>query len=85
MRSFIGDQEIATEYEMTELAIGLGTDPELWLGSEGESEEERAARLDAAADILADDPELAGPVARLTALAIAEYLAMPEIVRAVTR
>lgn len=38
----------------------LGTPAELWLGEPGEGSEERSARLDAAADILADDPDAPG-------------------------
>lgn len=57
LRAYIGGQEAATPDEFVELA--LGTPAELWLGpDEGESDEERAARLDAARDILADDPGL---------------------------
>ncbi len=65
MRTYIGDQEAISASEFIELA--LGTPPELWLGEEGESDEERAARLDAARDILADDPELFDRVTRLAA------------------
>lgn len=56
MKSFIGGQQAVNAVEFAELA--LGTPPELWLGVEGESDEERAARLDAARDILTEDPEL---------------------------
>ncbi|QMV23354.1 hypothetical protein GQS52_18060 [Streptomyces sp. SCUT-3] len=56
MRSFIGRHQAVTDDDFFELA--LGTPLELWLGEEGESDEERAARLDAARDILADDPGL---------------------------
>lgn len=56
MKSFIGGQTAVTALEFAELA--LGTPPELWLGVEGETSEERAARLDAARDILTDDPSL---------------------------
>lgn len=48
----------------------IGTPPELWLGVPGESEEERMARLQAASDILADEPELIDLVTRLTLAAI---------------
>ncbi|WP_347104758.1 hypothetical protein [Streptomyces sp. CB03238] len=40
---------------------------------EGESEEERAARLDAARDILADNPNLPDDVSRVAAEAIEAY------------
>ncbi|MFD8463307.1 hypothetical protein [Streptomyces antimycoticus] len=68
MKSFIGHHEVATDTDYLELA--LGTPLELWLGEEGESDEERAARLDAARDILADDPELIDSVSRIAAEAI---------------
>lgn len=38
----------------------LGTPAELWLGKPGESPSQRAARLDAAVDVLADDPDAPG-------------------------
>ncbi|GHE36669.1 hypothetical protein GCM10018785_02870 [Streptomyces longispororuber] len=65
MRTFIGHQQAVSTDEFVELA--LGTPVELWLGVEGETEEERAARLDAARDILADNPGLADDVARIAA------------------
>lgn len=43
---------------------------DLWLGPDEETEEERAARLDAARDILAYDPELFDRTARLVADAL---------------
>ncbi|MFI9203906.1 hypothetical protein [Streptomyces sp. NPDC053048] len=43
----------------TFIELALGTPLELWLGEPGEGEEERAARLDAARDILAENPDLA--------------------------
>ncbi|KFF96910.1 hypothetical protein IQ62_33875 [Streptomyces scabiei] len=52
MRTYIGHHQAVTTDEFVELA--LGTPVELWLGAEGESDMERAARLDAARDILAD-------------------------------
>ncbi|MFF0725176.1 hypothetical protein [Streptomyces sp. NPDC004134] len=52
MKYIVAGQQAVTEAEFAELA--LGTPVELWLGVEGESDEERAARLDAARDILAD-------------------------------
>ncbi|MEU7485048.1 hypothetical protein [Streptomyces sp. NPDC042319] len=48
----------------------IGTPTALWLGVPGESEEERLARLDAARDILADEPELMDLVTRITVAAI---------------
>ncbi|GAA0647907.1 hypothetical protein GCM10009548_11680 [Streptomyces malaysiensis subsp. malaysiensis] len=68
MKSFIGHHEVATDTDYLELA--LGTPLELWLGEKGESAEECAARLDAARDILADDPELIDSVSRIAAEAI---------------
>ncbi|MET7911536.1 hypothetical protein ABZS98_25350 [Streptomyces avermitilis] len=65
MRAYIGGHQAVSVNDFIELA--LGTPPELWLGEEGESEEERAARLDAARDILADNPELPDDVARIAA------------------
>ncbi|MFJ9904297.1 hypothetical protein ACIRVK_15605 [Streptomyces sp. NPDC101152] len=65
MRTYIGGHQAVSVNDFIELA--LGTPPELWLGEEGESEEERAARKDAACDILADNPELPDDVARIAA------------------
>ncbi|MEU1418649.1 hypothetical protein [Kitasatospora sp. NPDC005751] len=66
MRSIVAGQTALTEDEFAELALGLAADSEfarLFTGGPGESETERAARTDAAADVLADlrreDPELA--------------------------
>ncbi|MEU9345169.1 hypothetical protein AB0D74_28600 [Streptomyces sp. NPDC048278] len=56
MRSFVSGHRADSPQDFLELA--LGTPVELWLGVEGESDEERAARLDAARDILTD-PEFA--------------------------
>ncbi|NKI40221.1 hypothetical protein [Streptomyces physcomitrii] len=67
MRTYIGSQQAVSAEDFAELA--LGTPVELWLGVEGESEMERAARMDAARDILAD-PEyrnLPDDVARIAA------------------
>ncbi|WP_020135854.1 hypothetical protein [Streptomyces sp. 351MFTsu5.1] len=52
MHSYVGGHRADTPQDFVELA--LGTPAELWLGVDGESEMERAARLDAARDILAD-------------------------------
>lgn len=68
MKSFIGHHQVTTDTDYLELA--LGTPLELWLGEPDETDEERAARLDAARDILADDPELIDRVTRLAAEAI---------------
>ncbi|MFF4567178.1 hypothetical protein [Streptomyces sp. NPDC001435] len=65
MRTYIGGHQAVSVNDFIELA--LGTPAELWLGVEGESEEERAARLDAARDILADNPELPDDVSRVVA------------------
>ncbi|MFD6886262.1 hypothetical protein [Streptomyces sp. NPDC059957] len=68
MRTYIGGQEAVSVNEFIELA--LGTPLELWLGVEGESAEERAARLDAARGILADNPDLPDDVSRVAAQVI---------------
>ncbi|MDD9378896.1 hypothetical protein M8Z33_19975 [Streptomyces sp. ZAF1911] len=68
MRTYIGGQEAVSVNEFIELA--LGTPLELWLGVEGEGAEERAARLDAARDILADNPDLPDDVSRVAAQVI---------------
>jgi hypothetical protein len=65
MRAYIGGHQAVSTNDFIELA--LGTPVELWLGEEGETEEERAARLDAARDILADNPGLPDDVARIAA------------------
>ena len=52
MLNYVCGHRADTPQDFAELA--LGTPPELWLGVDGESDEERAARLDAARDILAD-------------------------------
>ncbi|MEU9498736.1 hypothetical protein [Streptomyces sp. NPDC048196] len=60
MRTYIGDQQVVSTGEFEELAFGfdefpLGLDRELFLSPfEPETADERAARLDAAADILVD-------------------------------
>ncbi|KAB1984649.1 hypothetical protein F8144_28315 [Streptomyces triticiradicis] len=67
MRTFVASHEALSANEFVELA--LGTPVELWLGEDGESEMQRAARLGAARDILAD-PEysnLPDDVARIAA------------------
>ncbi|WP_326598084.1 hypothetical protein [Streptomyces sp. NBC_01803] len=68
MRTFIGAHEALDDDDFIELA--LGTPLALWLGEENESEEERAARMDAARDILADDPGLFNRVSQLAVRAI---------------
>ncbi|MFI6280485.1 hypothetical protein [Streptomyces sp. NPDC050988] len=65
MRTYIGRQQAISTEDFAELA--LGTPVELWLGVEGESDEERAAREDAARDILADDPDLTDDLIRMAA------------------
>ncbi|MFI1382897.1 hypothetical protein [Embleya sp. NPDC020886] len=61
MRSIVAGRFAATVAEFAELALGI--DWALFDGEPGESEQERAARLDAARDILSDlwatDRELA--------------------------
>ncbi|WP_405971672.1 hypothetical protein OG496_18770 [Streptomyces sp. NBC_00988] len=68
MRTYIGRQQAVSAEDFAELA--LGTPVELWLGVEGESEEERAAREDAARDILADNPTFPDDLVRIAAQAI---------------
>ncbi|MDX3631692.1 hypothetical protein PV728_15660 [Streptomyces europaeiscabiei] len=65
MRTYIGRQQAVSAEDFAELA--LGTPVELWLGVEGESNEERAARLDAARDILAEHPEMPDDLIRIAA------------------
>ncbi|MGW3735051.1 hypothetical protein [Streptomyces sp. NPDC005148] len=71
MRAFIGGHQAVSSTDFVELA--LGTPVELWLGVEGESEMERAARLDAARDILADNPDLPDRVSQVAAEAIEAF------------
>ncbi|UUN27664.1 hypothetical protein [Streptomyces sp. FIT100] len=71
MKAIVAGHVAVTATEFVELA--LGTPVELWLGVEGESEEERAARLDAARDILADNPSLPDDVSRVAAEAIEAF------------
>jgi hypothetical protein len=63
LRAFVGGHEAVSPHDFLELA--LGTPPELWLGVVGESVLERAARLDAARDILTDHPDLPDDVTRV--------------------
>ncbi|MFE2886318.1 hypothetical protein [Streptomyces sp. NPDC059272] len=65
MRTYIGRQQAVSAEDFAELA--LGTPVELWLGVEGETEEEEAARLDAARDILAENPEMPDDLVRIAA------------------
>ncbi|WP_030597024.1 hypothetical protein [Streptomyces fulvoviolaceus] len=68
MRTYIGRQQAISAEDFAELA--LGTPVELWLGVEGESEQERAAREDAARDILADNPNFPDDLVRIAAQVI---------------
>ncbi|AMW11971.1 hypothetical protein A4E84_22210 [Streptomyces qaidamensis] len=70
MRAYIGHQQAVSAEDFAELA--LGTPVELWLGVEGETDEERAAREDAARDILADNPHLPDDLIRIAAQVIEE-------------
>lgn len=67
----VAGHEALSTNDFVELA--LGTPVELWLGVEGESEMEREARMDAARDILADNPDLPDDVSRIAAEAIEAY------------
>ncbi|MGW7580301.1 hypothetical protein ACWGKU_19240 [Kitasatospora sp. NPDC054768] len=76
MRSIVAGQTALNEDEFAELALGLVVDSEftrLFAGVPGEDDVERAARMDAAGDILADlrreDPELAAYAERLLSIA----------------
>ncbi|MFJ9697385.1 hypothetical protein [Kitasatospora sp. NPDC101183] len=60
VKLYVGGQEALTPLEFMELALGVGIDVELFIGSEDESDEDRLIRLDAARDILRD---LDGPAA----------------------
>ncbi|WP_327235741.1 hypothetical protein OG349_18965 [Streptomyces sp. NBC_01317] len=71
MRSIVAGHVAVTATEFVELALGSPLD--LWLGVAGESEMERAARLDAARDILADEPDLPDRVSRVAAEAIEAF------------
>lgn len=68
MHTYIGGHQAVSSTDFVELA--LGTPVELWLGVVGESESERAARLDAARDILAENPHLPDDAIRVAAEAI---------------
>ncbi|MGC4929081.1 hypothetical protein [Streptomyces sp. DT117] len=68
MQNIVAGRVAASTTEFIELA--LGTPLELWLGVEGESEMERAAREDAARDILADNPDFPDRVSQVAAQAI---------------
>ncbi|MGW5582462.1 hypothetical protein [Streptomyces sp. NPDC003857] len=70
MRTYVGHQQAISTEDFAELA--LGTPIELWLGVEGETDEERAAREDAARDILADNPDFPDDLVRLAAQVIEE-------------
>ncbi|WKK27035.1 hypothetical protein QZH56_16440 [Streptomyces olivoreticuli] len=70
MRMYIGGHQVVNDFDFVELA--LGTPVELWLGVDGESEMERAARLDAARDILAENPGFPDDAIRVAAAAIEE-------------
>ncbi|WP_406508410.1 hypothetical protein [Streptomyces sp. NBC_00212] len=71
MKNIVAGHVPVTAIEFVELA--LGTPVDLWLGVEGESEMERAARLDAARDILTDYPNLPDQVSRVAAEAIEAF------------
>jgi hypothetical protein len=75
MHDFIGPHRATTLDDFLELA--LGTPLELWLGVEGESEQDRAAREAAARDIIADDPALFDRTTALAVQAIGDT--MPEL------
>ncbi|MFI0966073.1 hypothetical protein ACH4S8_32475 [Streptomyces sp. NPDC021080] len=78
MRTYVGRQQAISSEDFAELA--LGTPIELWLGVEGESDDERAARLDAARDILADNPNLLDDLIRIAAQVIEENPDLFEVI-----
>lgn len=78
MRTYIGRQQAISPEDFAELA--LGTPVELWLGVEGESDEERAAREDAARDILSDTPNLPDGLIRMAAQIIEENPDLFEVI-----
>ncbi|MER5512754.1 hypothetical protein ABT052_47025 [Streptomyces sp. NPDC002766] len=73
MLNYVSGHRADTPHDFAELA--LGTPAELWLGVEGESDEERAARLDAARDILADPEyrDLPDALIRLAARVVEDH------------
>ncbi|MEU9057023.1 hypothetical protein AB0D37_42755 [Streptomyces sp. NPDC048384] len=73
MKHIVAGHQAVTAAEFAELA--LGTPLELWLGVEGETDEERAARLDAARDILADPEyrDLPDDLIRLAARVVEDH------------
>ncbi|MGW0553758.1 hypothetical protein ACWDZ6_06080 [Streptomyces sp. NPDC002926] len=71
MKNIVAGHVAVTATEFVELA--LGTPLDLWLGVEGETEMERAARLDAARDILSAYPELPDTVSQVAAQAIETF------------
>ncbi|MGW2961224.1 hypothetical protein ACWDGI_22525 [Streptomyces sp. NPDC001220] len=76
MHAFVSGHRADSPQDFLELA--LGTPVELWLGVEGESELERAARLDAARDILTD-PDYGSTPDDLIRLAAQVVDAHPEL------
>ncbi|NGN64115.1 hypothetical protein G5C51_09385 [Streptomyces sp. A7024] len=77
MRSYVSGHQAVTDEDFAELA--LGTPLELWLGAEGETAEERAARLDAGRDILTDNPALPWRADR-----IADVIDNPDLAEIIT-
>ena len=77
MKTYIGRHAAHGTADFLELA--LGTPVALWLGEENETDEERAARLDAARDILADDPGMVDRTVRLAVETIGTT--MPDLLR----
>ncbi len=77
MKDYIGRHTAHSTADFLELA--LGTPVALWLGEDDETPEERAARLDAARDILADDPGMVDRTVRLAVETIGAT--MPDLLR----
>lgn len=70
MAYVIANFQDVQDVEDDPMDLVIGTPTALWLGVPGESDEERLARLDAARDILADEPELMDLVTCITVEAI---------------
>jgi hypothetical protein len=71
MHTYVGRHRPVSPDDFVELA--LGTPVELWLGVDGESDRERAARLAAARDILADDPTMPDRLSQVAAEVIEAF------------
>ncbi|MBB0243868.1 hypothetical protein FNQ90_07045 [Streptomyces alkaliphilus] len=75
MKDIVAGHVALTATDHLELALGI--DLELFLGVPDENEIERAARLDAARDMLADDPGLYARALRAVASHLPETSEVP--------